>query len=119
MRCIRTKRYKLIRRFDQEYPGFPFANVDDGFSKTVLLENGWQSKKPESIQLFDLLHDPVERLNLAENPDYASVLEDLNRRLESWMAKTDDPLLKGRVPMPEGARIHQRKCLSNQESEME
>lgn len=119
MRCIRTKRYKLIRRFDQEYPGFPFANVDDGFSKTVLLENGWQSKKPESIQLFDLLHDPVERLNLAENPDYAPVLEDLNRRLESWMAKTDDPLLKGRVPMPEGARIHQRKCLSNQESEME
>lgn len=119
MRCVRTERYKLIRRFDEEYTGFPFANVDDGCSKSLLLKNGWQDRKPVAVQLFDLLHDPVERINLVDNPAYAAVLKDLSQRLDNWMKQTNDPLLQGRVPMPEGARIHKRNCLSNSESEME
>ncbi len=121
MRCIRTKRYKLIRRFEskEEHRGFAFANVDDGLSKAFLLENGWKETSPDDIQLFDLILDPVERVNLAGDPAYSKILEELKERLDHWMVRTNDPLLKGRVPMPKGARIHKRTCISNRESEME
>ncbi|CAG7648407.1 hypothetical protein PAESOLCIP111_05593 [Paenibacillus solanacearum] len=37
----------------------------------------------------------VERKNMIDEPAYASIAANLAKRLESWMRRTDDPLLAG------------------------
>ena len=59
----------------------------------------------EKEQLFDLMFDPNESYNLANDPAKADVLADMRHRLEAWMQATDDPLLDGEVPRPEGAVV--------------
>jgi hypothetical protein len=54
--------------------------------------------------LFDLRLDPAEAQNLvAERPDVA---DELRERLDAWMRETEDPLLDGPVPAPEGAEVN-------------
>ena len=53
-------------------------------------------------RLHDLVLDPLERVNLVDDPAYADVLADLRSRLAEWMRRTDDPLLAGPVPHPPG-----------------
>ena len=60
---------------------------------------------PTQEQLFDLMFDPNEACNLVSNPSMAGVLDDMRSRLAEWMRATDDPLLKGPVPAPSGARV--------------
>ena len=67
--------------------------------------------------LFDLFLDPVERINLVGDPQYESVHADLSTRLENWQKATHDPLLKGKVPLPEGAIINKPSCISPQEKD--
>ena len=42
--------------------------------------------------LFDLYHDPLERVNLVDDPRYEAVYKDLSQRLRDWMEQTEDPL---------------------------
>jgi len=107
-RCVRTERYKYIRRFDQEYTREVGPNTDDGPSKRFLLDRGFLERERSREALYDLYHDPNERENLAGDPAHADVREAMAGRLESWMERTDDPLLSGPVPKPEGARIDRR-----------
>jgi len=103
-RAVRTQRWKYIRRFgDRETPVLP--NCDDSPSKDVWMEHGWREYPVAQEQLYDLIFDPNEADNLANNPSMADVLNDMRSRLEEWMRATDDPLLKGPVPAPSGARI--------------
>ncbi|MBA3423214.1 MAG: sulfatase-like hydrolase/transferase [Rubrobacter sp.] len=105
-RCVRTHRWKLIRRFDDEHPTPVIANIDDGPSKEVVLSNGYADTPVAAEQLYDLLHDPNEAHNLAGDPAHENVLEDLNERLETWMRETGDPLLDGPVLAPKGAELN-------------
>jgi N-sulfoglucosamine sulfohydrolase len=73
-RSARTHRYKYIRRFDKNHPKPVLANIDDGPSKHVLLQNGWGGWPLPEDRLFDLLYDPQEMHNVAYEPDYANVL---------------------------------------------
>jgi len=103
-RSVRTKRWKYIRRFeDRKIPVLP--NCDDSPSKDVWMANGWRDRPMAQEQLYDLIFDPNETGNLANNPDMADVLSDMRNRLEVWMHDTDDPLLMGPVPAPSGARV--------------
>jgi len=111
-RCVRTHRWKYIRRFDEEHPTPVLANIDDGPSKVVVLSNGWAERPVPAEQLYDLLHDPNEANDLAGEPALENVLEELRGRLESWMHETQDPLLDGPVPAPEGAEVNDRDQLS-------
>jgi N-sulfoglucosamine sulfohydrolase len=88
------------------------ANIDDGPSKDVVLSNGWAERPISTEQLYDLLHDPNEANNLADEPALEPVLEDMRTRLETWMRETEDPLLDGPVPAPEGAEVNGRDQLS-------
>jgi arylsulfatase A-like enzyme len=101
-RAVRTKRWKYIRRFDDRTtPVLP--NCDDGPSKSYWLANGWRSvpiAEPEA--LYDLVFDPAERNNLAREPAHRATMKDKRNRLERWMKRTDDPLLKSPIPLPAG-----------------
>ena len=111
-RCVRTHRYKYIRRFDDEHPTPVLANTDDGPSKDLLLANGWAEREIPQEQLYDLLFDPNEAHNLSEDPQHAAILEEMRGRLKKWMYETKDPILDGPVPAPAGAELNTRDQLS-------
>jgi arylsulfatase A-like enzyme len=104
-RGIRTDRHTLIRRFgDRQTPVLP--NLDDGPSRDDVMDAGYADAGLPEIALFDNLLDPQQRVNLAESPAHRPIRDDLLARLQRWMAKTDDPLLRGDVPVPPGARVN-------------
>jgi arylsulfatase A-like enzyme len=111
-RCVRTHRWKYIRRFDDEHPTPVLANIDDGPSKDVILSNGYAERPIPAEQLYDLLYDPNEANNLAGDPTLVGVLQEMRDRLETWMRDTRDPLLHGPVPAPKGAELNGRDQLS-------
>ena len=82
------------------------ANIDDGPSKEVVLTDGWAYRPLPAEQLYDLLHDPNEAHNLAGDAAYGDVLDEMRSRLEGWMVETEDPLLDGPVPAPEGTELN-------------
>ena len=106
MRCIRTGRYKYIRRYDNREK-LVLPNVDDTPSKEFLLNNDWVSQPRQQEMLFDLLFDPDEANNLIDRPDLAAVQSDLSRRLNDWMRQTGDPILEtGQVAAPGGSLVN-------------
>ncbi len=103
MRCIRTRRHKYIRFFE-DHPRFVLPNIDNGYSKELLVDDcklPVGKRAPE--MLYDLASDPQEFENLADSEHHQEVKAELSSRLQKWMEDTDDPLLKGKVPLPEGA----------------
>lgn len=111
MRAVRTERWKYIRRFDGRRRRV-MPNTDDGLSRKLLLRHGWRDLPIEQEYLFDLVFDPNEVRNLAGEPAYGDVLIDMRARLERWMVRTDDPLLRGPVPAPPGAQVNDVDGLS-------
>jgi arylsulfatase A-like enzyme len=100
-RAIRTRQWKYIRRLDdRDRP--VLVNTDASPSKEYWLKNGWAAKYIPGEQLYNLAFDPNEGNNLANDPRYSQVRDDLHRRLVAWMEATADPLLQGPVPMPPG-----------------
>ena len=100
-RAVRTRRWKYIRRFDgRDRPVLP--NCDDSPSKEVWLAHGWQDRPVPAEQLYDLIFDPNEANNLAGDPAYAATLDEMRARLDRWMRRTGDPILRGPVPLPPG-----------------
>jgi N-sulfoglucosamine sulfohydrolase len=110
-RCVRTHRWKYIRRFgERTKPVLP--NTDDGPSKELLLSYGWGEREIPPEQLYDLVLDPNEAHNLAGDPAHSGTLEELREKLKAWMVETKDPLLEGDVPAPEGAELNDPDGLS-------
>ena len=104
-RCIRTKRWKYIRRWgDRKTPVLP--NCDDSLSKTLWMEHGWKERVLGDEQLYDLVFDPQETCNLVGKPEVEETLNDLRGRLDAWMKRTNDPLLKGWVDPPKGSAVN-------------
>jgi arylsulfatase A-like enzyme len=102
LRCIRTKRYKYIRQFD-DFEDVVKPNIDDSRSKRYLIVHGLMERQHDPAKmLFDLYFDPHERNNLVDQIDYAEIKTELAAKLHNWMVETDDPLLSGPVPLPEG-----------------
>jgi N-sulfoglucosamine sulfohydrolase len=104
-RCMRTDRWKYIRRFG-DYPKTVLSNCDDSATKELLVEHGWGEQVVPKEQLYDLIFDPSESRNLAENPESREVLDRMRARLDDWMTETDDPLHYGDVPPPPGAEYN-------------
>jgi len=103
-RAVRTSRWKYIRRFaDRDTP--VMSNADDSPSKELWLNHGWHKRRVDREYLFDLVFDPNEACNLAGEPGYSPILDDMGNRMGEWMRRTDDPLLSGYVPAPSGATV--------------
>ncbi len=113
-RCVRTRRYKYIRRFDgRETP--VLANCDDSLSKTIWMQSGWRERPQPQEYLFDLVFDPEEKNNLALQKSMQGVLAEMRAKLIQWMQKTDDPLLSGPVPAPKDALVNDPDAISPSE----
>ena len=105
-RCVRTDRYKYIRRYDgRERVVLP--NADEGPSKNALLVREWERQPRDQEMLFDLAFDPFETHNIIDRADMRDVAADLRQRLDQWMRETNDPALPtGDVPGPSGALVN-------------
>jgi arylsulfatase A-like enzyme len=114
-RAVRTKRWKYIRHFDgRTHPVLP--NCDDSPTKTYWLQNGWAKQTVAPEALYDLVFDPNERNNLVEDPTHKAALEEMRKRLDSWMHSTNDPLLHGPVKAPPGVRLNSPDQISAREA---
>jgi arylsulfatase A-like enzyme len=111
LRSVRTKEFKYIRNYLNERPHLQPNRYKDGKQIVQTLRALHAAGKLDALQeklffaparpreeLYDLAKDPHEINNLAADPVYKSVLEDMRKRLADWEVKTDD---KGREPEPE------------------
>ena len=105
-RCIRTKRHKYIKRYDED-TSIVKCNIDEGESKDFWLENNIDMLPRDREMLFDLYLDPVERINLINHACYTDILNELKNKLKSWQVITNDPILYGR-PYIEGSMVMKR-----------
>ncbi len=113
-RCVRTKRWKYIRRFDGRSTSV-LPNCDDGGSKTFWVDNGWKTEHLVSKEeLYDLVFDPMEHNNLVNDERSQGSLKEMRARLDGWMQRTNDPLLKGPVPLVRGGYDNDPNSLSPQ-----
>ncbi|MBI4025344.1 MAG: sulfatase [Verrucomicrobia bacterium] len=109
MRGLRTEKFKYIRSFEKR-PWWLAPNTDggpEGYAK-----EWFRAHRPEMFQkprpselLYDLSNDPLEQQNLADHPRHGGTLAVLHKKLEQWMRATGDPLLRGPVPLPKGAKL--------------
>ena len=104
LRSVRTRRWKYIRRFD-DFPGPVLPNADDSPSKDVLMRHDWADRPVAREQLYDLVFDPIETANVADDPAHAAVLGELRGRLERWMHDDRRPAgRRRRRRRPRGSR---------------
>jgi arylsulfatase A-like enzyme len=96
-RTIRTERYRYIRNY---VPGPDLVLPDCEPSLTRRdMGNEHLVPRPE-VELYDLVSDPRERVNLAGRPEFAEVEKELAQRLLDIQRETDDPILRGPIPRP-------------------
>src|SRR5260370_42492261 len=70
------------------------------------MAHGWKERSRPLEQLYDLIFDPNEASNMANDLSVATVLEEMRTRLHDWMYSTNDPLLHGPVRAPLGAELN-------------
>jgi arylsulfatase A-like enzyme len=105
LRAVRTRRHKLVVNF---LPGTAMPiSKDLAESATFRGMNDADFPLRPEEELYDLDTDPLERLNLAGDPDAADVRRDLRGRLDAWMQATGDPLLRGPISTPPTQNRHQ------------
>ena len=102
MRVVRTHRYKLFLNLAHWLP-YPFASdLQESATWQGFLRSGNEvyGKRPVNRflqrprwELYDLEKDPDEAVNLAEDPQMAAVLQELQAKLRQWQKKTADPWL--------------------------
>lgn len=118
-RAIRTSDFLYIRNFkprrwpagtpnwqEATIPGAWLADCDNGPTKTYMVENRHKDEHHERLyqlafgrrpdeELYDLKEDPEQLNNVATNPDYAEVREELAERLHRMLAESKDPRVVG------------------------
>lgn len=103
-RAIRSERYKLYRSFADRPMMLP-THAEGTFVKDYFRDRGLYTQPRPRELLFDLAADPLEEHNLADDPAYQGIRAQLQAELERWRRETNDPLLQGDIPPPEGARL--------------
>lgn len=79
--------------------GWPDRAEFTGFWRAVRTQRWlyarFRNNAPYRPWLFDRDDDPHEMKNLAEDPDHADVVREMEERLLKWMQETDDPFETG------------------------
>ena len=102
MRSVRTERYHYIKNFAEnpkkEWLPHEVPYMNDTY-KWWYVELWPEFTLPrDKEELFDVVNDPDEFINLAYDPAYQEIKAELSRKLDQWMHDTKDPLLEGDIP---------------------
>jgi len=101
-RAVRTTMHKYIRYFGPDTT-LSTLDTDGGDIARYMNARGRKDMPVPREQLYDLVQDPGEANNLADDPAMANVKADLRDRLDAWQQRTNDPLQVGELP-PEPAQ---------------
>lgn len=106
IRCVRTKNFKYIRNYNPENgyreceyvqrnrPMLPvILELDRRGELTPAQKLILKTEKPVE-ELYDVVADPFEINNLADDPKYAQELELLREKMDRWIKDTGDTGLK-------------------------
>jgi N-sulfoglucosamine sulfohydrolase len=100
MRVVRTRQHKLLLNIAHPLP-FPFASDLHASATWQSIEKDLETRfgkrriqdfihRPR-YELYDLVDDPDEIKNRADDPQYAEFLKDLQARLKTFQEQTFDP----------------------------
>jgi arylsulfatase A-like enzyme len=103
VRAVRTGRYKYLRSFERRRNIVLASDLQRSSASAEMWP--WARRARPAEELYDLEADPWEMHNLAGRPEVAAVRAGLAQRVVQWMTDTDDPLLRGALTAPAGARV--------------
>jgi N-sulfoglucosamine sulfohydrolase len=103
IRSVRTERFNYIRNFHPElpytqhssykevqYPMLPLMRQLHAEGKLTPVQAAFYAKTKPAEELYDVVNDPWETRNLANDPAHAATLRDLRAMLDRWMKDTVD-----------------------------
>ncbi len=111
IRCIRTERYKLIRYYDETWLKTNCSNIDQSKPKEFLMSNGLRDRIKVKEALYDCYYDTQEVHNVIQDSQYCEIANELRKKLEDFMIKTQDPLLEGRLIIKPEYKVNRPECL--------
>lgn len=103
MRVLRNKKYKLIHNLNYKMPFmidqdfFVSPTYQEILHRSISGQNTMWFKTldeyyyREEWEMFDVINDPKELVNLVYNTSYHTIFDDLQKQLFRWQNATDDP----------------------------
>ncbi len=128
IRCVRDKRWKLIRNFLPERPyaqrnhykdtSYPALQVLRQLQAEGALDGPparWMEPTREEFELYDLESDPHEVRNLAADPNHAGTLRRMGAALDAWIEESGDrgAVLEDPIPAEYSRRTMARGWYTN------
>lgn len=110
-RSVRTRRYKYIRYYDETYLSINQSNMDESITKDYFMNRGLKNQRKQAEALYDLVYDPGERRNVAEEGEYVHILKEMRDRLACFQERTQDPLLLGEIPIKNHWKVNKKECI--------
>ncbi len=108
-RSIRSNRYKYIKSWYPEVAGGHPLNYRDNLDMVRAWRKAWQAGPLPAVQsrwfepageeqLYDIVADPHELINLAGSADHQTILQDMRAALDAFLAEVGDT---GAIPESE------------------
>jgi len=104
IRCIRDHRYKYIKNYMPEnpymqfghykayqYPMWALIHVLNNRNELTAVQALYMAPEKPAIEFYDTFEDPYEINNLAFDPDYKDIKDEMSIALSKWELKTNDP----------------------------
>lgn len=103
-RAILTPEYHLIRHFGETRNHSPLPEAWLGHDAPSEFSSSleWTHSLPNDapVELYDVIHDPEERIDLANSAEHGEIRAALAAKIDEWMEATDDYLLTNQRPKP-------------------
>jgi len=108
IRAIRTEKFKYIKNYEKITTQY-LLPLDISVSTRIgrfiqkRMKDTFEIHRAEE-ELYNLENDPNELTNLINDPAYNKTISEMRTKLNDWMERTNDPLLKGKIPHPKGQK---------------
>lgn len=117
-RSVYDGRYHYVE-YHHDDDGAVLPNIGDSATKALLFPDKTSRSAlsptllPPRRGLYDLWFDPLQNNNLVDTESEQPTVHRLRETLSAWMSETDDPLVDGAVPAPDGAAVASRDAYSS------
>lgn len=108
-RAVRNENYLYIRNAFPEFNASPPADAVRSITYQKMIElyekGGLEEDQMDCFiaprpaeELYDVVNDPHQLTNLADNPEYADVLKQMRKKLDIWIENTNDSIPSNPTP---------------------